>query len=973
MILGQAVMADGGHYVPRAKETTSAESFLSSMRVNQHTGLIDPAWMIAASKQNASAKEDASDALYWITMGPDNLGGRTTSIVYNNQNPREVFIGSMGGGVFHTTNQGISWHQVGENLMVSCMAQTEDGTIYVGTGDGVNAVSYNGFADLDYENSFIGSGLYTIKNNEMALVEGTAPQQNAVGEWSYINDIAVDGNQVILATCDGIRYREGDAWQYAKVNGADLTGLAVKVKVTADHKVVASVDGKLYIGSLTNMVCYSGESGEVTDSTGVITQIAPAPDGGLLDLTVASSNSNVIYAATIGTNGNHVKIYASYDQGATWNIALPSVQATYGHNVYGERGLFNHNLVVDPNNTNRVYILGKDIWRLDRPASQTGYYMAVKMSNTSSIHGINGLEFDPNDTLARNGYVATDGGIYKVDFSSNDYLSFTNCNRGYVSARCWNVVPTNDASRVIAGVLDHGPILIRGLENTNNLGTCEILLPELSAVNAAPYSESYTSASSAVSVIAPNTMIITTIDGGIQRSETSFVDYDATNFTANQSFTFSGYRMPIALYESFDDENSVSEVWFKCTKDQNAGDVVQCFSNNAGYPFDYTLPHGMHYDTVNPDLSDSLLVPDPVTAKLYAPSASSTNHNIFVTFEALQFNKPTEWFQMGTVTGYPTCFEVSTDGDALFIGTKAGVLCRFTNLNAVVDGNTATYNSDDFAAEYKEITLPVDGQCVTSVSIFNEDNNKVVVTLGNYGNDAYILYSDNALADEPTFVVKQGNLPKMPVYSSVFTVYRHTNEEGVVDVEEEHVLIGTEHGIYRTTDITAASPVWVADGFLMGDVPVLDLRQQNMSHPDQQVVTVIDSVTTVTVYPGVRNQGMIYAATYGRGLFRCENYRVQYSGASVPETPAEVVKSNINMYPNPVRDAARVSFELKNSATVSYQVYDFSGRMVKTERLGNYSEGKHEFNVSVDGLAKGAYVLRLNAGSQTSSVKFMVF
>ena len=43
MILGQAVMADQGHYVPRAKETTTAEAFISSMRVNQHTGLIDPA------------------------------------------------------------------------------------------------------------------------------------------------------------------------------------------------------------------------------------------------------------------------------------------------------------------------------------------------------------------------------------------------------------------------------------------------------------------------------------------------------------------------------------------------------------------------------------------------------------------------------------------------------------------------------------------------------------------------------------------------------------------------------------------------------------------------------------------------------------------------------------------------------------------------------------------------------------------
>ena len=78
------------------------------------------------------------------------------------------------------------------------------------------------------------------------------------------------------------------------------------------------------------------------------------------------------------------------------------------------------------------------------------------------------------------------------------------------------------------------------------------------------------------------------------------------------------------------------------------------------------------------------------------------------------------------------------------------------------------------------------------------------------------------------------------------------------------------------------------------------------------------------------------------------------------------------MYPNPVRDAAKVSFELNGKTSVSYQVYDMSGRLVKTESLGNFAEGKYEVNVNMSGLAKGAYVLRLNAGSRTSSVKFVM-
>jgi hypothetical protein len=109
----------------------------------------------------------------------------------------------------------------------------------------------------------------------------------------------------------------------------------------------------------------------------------------------------------------------------------------------------------------------------------------------------------------------------------------------------------------------------------------------------------------------------------------------------------------------------------------------------------------------------------------------------------------------------------------------------------------------------------------------------------------------------------------------------------------------------------------------------------------------------------------------GRGLFRCETYR--QSSTSVPETPAITAQSKLNMYPNPVRDEAKVSFELNDNAMVSYQVYDMSGRLVKVENLGYYAQGKHEANVVVNDLAKGAYVLRLDAGSFTSSVKFMVF
>ena len=1003
MILGQSVMADPvGHYVPRVKENSSADAYLHSLRANQQTGLIDPAWLVAASKQVERSAKDGAE-IYWKSMGPDNMGGRTTAVLYNNQNTNEAYIGSMGGGVFYTWNKGISWHQVGENLMVSCMAQKEDGTIYVGTGDCGIAQSYNGLDDYTYENSFLGTGLYKIQNKVMTLVEGTSPVDNTDpnGEWSYINDVAIDGETVIVATSDGLRYLDNNEWKYAKVGGKDLTGMAHEVKVGANHLIIASVDGKFYVGSLNDLKCKSSENGDVMDTvTNMIDSIAVAE--ALLDIAI-NDTSNVIFAAAINSEGNHSQIYISEDQGDNWSVILPTVGDGYGHQVYAGRGRYNHALVIDPKIPGRLYVLGQEMWILDK--SEQGYYVALQISSAALIHnGLNAMTFSPKDK--DEAYVATDGGIFKASRVDATYLTFTNCNRGYTATRCLGVAPTNSLTRVVAGVLDQGPILIDGIEGTNNMETGDLLMPELTGAHFGVFDDTYNSANCVVSTIQPNAFVVTSLsEGRIQRTKTAGVDYDFSNFTASarwhsantdsthhivsQTLAFDNYRYPFAYWETYDDEYSTAEVLFKCKQDYKAGDVVTCFSNTgdystsdgypeSGYPFFYTLPHDMHYNAEDPELSDSIYVHDPISTKMIVPhKKTDKKYELYYTVDGIRFSKAADWYLIYTIetsankTGCPTCMTMTPDGDHAFIGTYADGIYRISNLRQAVDDATCDLVSEEtwsenpnFAPVITKIELPTTDQCVTSISVFTDDPNKIVVTLGNYGNTNYVLYSTNALSSTPTFTEKQGNMPAMPVYTSVFTSTYDGSSNG-------DVLVGTDHGVWRTTNISSSSPVWTLENANMGDVPVMDLKQQVLSKDELTLVTVVDSVPVKSVYQGINNQGVIYAATYGRGLFRCDAYR-QNSGYSVHETPA-VAKNDINIYPNPVRDAAKVSFELNNSSNVSYQVYDMSGRMVKAESLGNYGEGKHEVNVTMDGLAKGAYVLRLNAGSRTSSVKFMVF
>ena len=899
-------------------------------------------------------------------MGPDNFGGRTTSVVYDNAHTNGVFIGSMGGGVFYSWNLGITWHQIGENLMVSCLAQGEDGTLYVGTGDTHNAGSYNLLGDYGYGTSFVGSGLYTIKyiDNEFVMeqVESTIPvDQDGAAEWSFINDLAIDGNTVIAATNDGLRYSTDGCltWQFAcDTAKVELTERADEVFIAPDHGVLASVKGKMYLGSLDNMVCHSARLDQY-DEDGNLVLIAQSAD--VLDVAVSPINDSVMYAATINVAGQHNSIYMTSDKAATWHIALPNVNTIFGHDVYESRGLLNHGLVIDPENTDWVYICAYNLWRLERTASDpNGYYIAMKLSDGNEtamndgthryLHvGVNQIAFNPNN--AKQAYVATDGGVFKAnDVPNSIYMAFSNSNRGYVSTRCLNVAPSNKATRVVGGLLDHGPVLIEGDENADHMSTGVALMPNTNPSNIGLFDEAYHAGTCAVSTINPNAFIFSTKNGNLKRTETAGADYDISNFTSNQSFTgFTGYCLPFALHENYDDQYNLDSVWYFGKDGDKAGDVVQCYSNLNSHPFDYVLP-------VDMTSSDSIQVHDPITARLYV----GLKDNVYMTREPLRFNMAPNWYRIDNKVfkGIPTCITVSADGDVLFVGTRNGRFARLSNLSHAIDGPTSSMNNANFVVQTKAITLPVSRQNVTSISLDPNDANKMVVTLGNYGNDQYVLYCNNALSDDPSFEIVQGNLPKMPVYSSV------------VVMKNGYVMVGTELGVYMTKDIEAEEVVWEPVQNNMGVVPVMDLKQQIINHPSQYVEMVVDSVIVKKEVPGVKNQGIIYAATYGRGLFRCENFRME-EYTNVEEEVAQA--SPLSVYPNPVRDNAFVRFGMKESAAVNYQVFDMMGRMVRNANMGTLSAGEHDVKIAVDGLSTGTYILRLNAGSHTSTAKFMVY
>lgn len=970
MILGQAVIADqGGHYVPRTQPTMNAEGYMGSLRANQNTGLIDPADMFKAM-QAPVTKDASDDPLYWINMGPDNMGGQTTAVLYDNGS-NAVYIGSKGGGVYKTYNFGVTWHQVGNfNLLVSTMVQDKDGVIYVGTGDGGNNVNHNGLTDMGYDNSFIGTGIYTIDtHNDDLMVRILAPTAD---EWLYINELAFVGNTLLAATPEGLKYSidKGGNWQMA------IEGNAAEVKA-GNNVIVASVDGQIYIGTdVNNMVCHSHSGTNDLQGDTLLPKAA-----GLLDIAIAPKDDNIIYASCIDNNGDHAGVFVSRNMGATWSKILSKVSSGMGHTIYDSYGLYNHGIVVDPADDGVLYVLGYKLWRLTRPSTGNGYYQCLAMTSNSTVDspaylhvGLHTMVFNPKNENEY--YIGTDGGVYKGD--RNFY--FQNCNRNYVTSRMFNVAFSGKDTRIMAAGLDHGTVLIEGAENTNTPGSGTWINP--TGDNMGMWSESSSAGPCAFSMINPNTIFVTYKEGGFQRSETAGEDWVSTNFISSlSSYSTTLFRLPILLYEDYDADWNPATVWYyNTTRDTlNAGTVVDCISNNE-YPFNYTLE-----DELRP--GDSVEVHDPIGAKMFF----TYKDNLYMTLTPLDFALETQWIKIaGKLTntvlnnqpeaaaynytgGEPNSIAISADGDNLFVGYVNGKMYRLTHLNTITDATTGSYfitgdtilnpNCEVVTKSFYLYNDPNDEstkvtQCVTSISVNPRHPERVLVTLGNYGNENYVFYSNNAMAEDPVFVPVQGNLPKMPVYSSV------------IEMATGDVIIGTERGIYRTKDINAANVEWVADSRMLGEVPVMDLKQQLLEQDDKQVSNVTEEGVFVTIYPGVHNTGIIYAATYGKGVFRCENYKK--TALSVPETPA-VVETTVSLYPNPVQGVATVSFNATENAEVSYQVYDLTGRLVMSQRIGRIAEGDHQFNISTENLSTGSYILRLNQGGNTSCVKFMVY
>lgn len=77
--------------------------------------------------------------------------------------------------------------------------------------------------------------------------------------------------------------------------------------------------------------------------------------------------------------------------------------------------------------------------------------------------------------------------------------------------------------------------------------------------------------------------------------------------------------------------------------------------------------------------------------------------------------------------------------------------------------------------------------------------------------------------------------------------------------------------------------------------------------------------------------------------------------------PSVTVIKNAGNFPNPFNPSTTISFELPNSAFLTVQVFDISGRQIAELYNGNSASGIQEFKFDASSLSSGVYFYRISA------------
>jgi photosystem II stability/assembly factor-like uncharacterized protein len=339
----------------------------------------------------------ALSSLSWRSIGPANMGGRIADVEGVPGNPNLVYVGTASGGVFKTTNGGMSWTPIFDRQTTISVGDLalEPGNpdvIWVGTGESNvrNSVSFGDgvYKSTDGGKTWKNMGLRDTNTISKVVVHPKNPDivyVAAVGHAFGQNE-----ERGVFMTTDG-----GKTWQKTlyidKSHGAsdlDIDPQNPNILYAGMWKFERK-PWTFTSGSEQGGVYRSTDGGRTWNK---ITNGLPKMIG-RIGLSVAASNPNVVYAILEAKEGT---LYRSDDKGETFR------QVYRQQNIVG-RGFYYTTVKVDPTDENRVYAIATQLY-----LSIDGGRAFQRISPTTHID-FHALWIDP--TNPKRMWQGQDGGV----------------------------------------------------------------------------------------------------------------------------------------------------------------------------------------------------------------------------------------------------------------------------------------------------------------------------------------------------------------------------------------------------------------------------------------------------------------------------------------------------------------------------------------------------------------------------------
>jgi len=313
----------------------------------------------AAAQNGPGLDENWLDGFEWRPIGPANMSGRVTDIEGIPGPSKTFFVASAAGGIWKTTNDGITFRPLFQNERVVAMGDlaispSDTLQIWAGTGeeDSRNSISPGGgiYKSVDGGLTWELKGLEATEHIGRIVVHPDDPNTVWVAALGAL--WRSNPERGLYKTTDG-----GESWELVKFVSEKAGFVDVAIHPTnPDILFAASWErerGPYYLqsggpGSALWKTTNGGETWEKVEGHGL-----PETELGRIGIAFAPSYPRVVYlmveaAPRVGADGEEEDLsglYRSMDGGESWELT----------NSFNTRPFYYSEIRVDPKDPDRVY------------------------------------------------------------------------------------------------------------------------------------------------------------------------------------------------------------------------------------------------------------------------------------------------------------------------------------------------------------------------------------------------------------------------------------------------------------------------------------------------------------------------------------------------------------------------------------------------------------------------------------------